>query len=277
MSVEHVRHDTCINYCRYRWLWISLAFLVLATIGYCLNEPAGGRNGGTPLGYLYGTVAMLLIVWLMAYGLRKRAYHSTLGTVQGWLAAHVWIGVSLLVLVPLHSGFSFAINVHNLAYLAMVITIASGIWGVANYANLSGRITAHRGGASDTAVLEQIFDLAQQIERLCVSKSDAFLALLNRFDFTFTPGLRSLLRITPIPAVDHVVAGSMVAELAESERGDAVNLLGLLDRRADLARGLLEQARIKALLTIWLYVHVPASVVLCVALAVHIASVFFFW
>ena len=272
-----MHYDTFINYRRYRWLWISLGFLVCTTAAYCLHEPPGGPNGGTPLGYTLGIISALLIVWLMLYGLRKRTYGSNLGTVQGWLAAHVWIGLGLLLLVPLHSGFSFGINVHNLAYVAMAATIASGIWGVANYATLSGKITAHRGGASDTALFEQIFDLTQQIDRLCSSKSESFFALLNRFDFTFKPGLRSLLKIAPIPAVDHIVAGGMVAELEENERDDAINLLGLMDRRADLARALLEQARIKALLRVWLYIHVPASVILCVSLAIHIISVFFFW
>jgi hypothetical protein len=277
MSVEKIIHDTFINYKRFRWLWITLTFLCLATVVYVLDRPPGGRNGGTFVGYVYGTIAAALVVWLMAYGLRKRAYSSNLGTLQGWLAAHVWIGIGLLLLVPLHSGFSFGINVHNLAYVAMAITIVSGIWGAANYATLSGKITAHRGGASDSAILEQVFDLTQQIERVCAAKSEAFLAILNRFDFTFTPGLKSLLRITPIPAVDHISAGTMVADLPEGERGDAINLLGLMDRRADLTRALLEQVRIKALLKIWLFVHVPASVVLCVALAIHIISVFFFW
>jgi hypothetical protein len=80
-----------------------------------------------------------------------------------------------------------------------------------------------------------------------------------------------------VPLVDHVAAGKMIAEIAPLEKEDAITLLGLLDQRADLARTLLEQARIKALLKIWLYVHVPFSVALCVTLAIHILSVFFFW
>lgn len=269
--------ETFVSYRGFRWLWITLGFLVIALAVYVVDSPPGGRNGGTVVGYTLGTIAALAIVWLMAYGLRKRAYSSRLATVEGWLAAHVWIGIGLIVLVPLHSGFSFGINVHNLAYWAMVLTIVSGIWGAANYSTLSAKITAHRGGTSDAALLEQIHALTRDIDRLCAGKGERFLALLNAFDFTFKTGLRSLLRITPIPVVDHLVAGSMVAELVEAERDDAVALLGLIDRRSDLSRALLEQARIKALLKIWLYVHVPASVVLCVALAIHIVSVFFFW
>ena len=35
--------------------------------------------------------------------------------------------------------------------------------------------------------------------------------------------------------------------------------------------------RLKALLEIWLYVHVPATFALLAALTAHIVSVFFYW
>lgn len=269
-------HETFLNYRRFRWLWITSGALVVSLLIYLVDSPPGGRNGGTFVGYTFGVIATLAIVWLMVYGLRKRSYSSSLGTVEGWLAAHVWIGVGLLFFVPLHTGFSFALNVHTLAYVCMLVTIVSGIWGVANYATLSGKITAHRGGAKDATLMEQIQALTQQMEKLCAVKSEQFLALFNRFDFPFQPSLRSIITPTVVPLVDHVAAGKMIAEIAPLEKEDAITLLGLLDQRADLARTLLEQARIKALLKIWLYVHVPFSVALCVTLAIHILSVFFF-
>jgi hypothetical protein len=269
--------ETFISYKRFRWLWITIAFLVLSLIVYIVDAPPGGRNGGTIVGYTLGVVSALVVVWLMAYGLRKRSYHSTLGTVEGWLAAHVWIGIGLLLLVPLHAGFSFGANVHTLAYAAMVATILSGIWGVANYGVLSAQITAHRGGSKDESVLEQIYELSEKIVQLSVGKSNQFLVLLRKYDFQLAPSLKRIIWPQEIPFVDPTIAGAMLREVPQAEREDAISLVGLLDRRADLARGLLEQTRIKALLKIWLFVHVPASVVLCVSLAVHILSVFFFW
>lgn len=271
-----MQQDSFISYKHFRWLWFTLIALMGCAVVYTWDSPPGGRNGGTIVGYTFGAIATIAIVWLMAYGLRKRSYSSALGTVQGWLAAHVWIGIGLLVLVPLHSGFSFGVNVHTAAYVFMVLTIVSGIWGVANYATLAERITAHRGGTKDLALLEQIDDLTTQVEQLCAAKSEPFLRLFNRFDFTFKPGLRSLLKLNDVPVVDHTVAGALMRDVPETERGDALTMLGLLDQRADLVRRLLEDARIKALLKIWLYIHVPVSVALCVTLAVHILSVFFF-
>ncbi len=272
-----MNQETFVNYRNYRWMWATIAALLISLVAYVINEPAAGRSGGSALGYTYGVLATIAIVWLMVYGLRKRSYRSSLGTVQGWLAAHVWIGIGLLFFVPLHSAFSFGLNVHTAAYSCMALTIVTGIWGVANYAALSGKIQAHRGGAKDEAIIEQIDSLTTQIERLCVGKSNAFLALFNRFDFSFHPGVRALLRMQSIPMVEQRLVTEMLAAIPEVEREDAMTMVGTLDQRADLVRVVIEQSRIKALLKLWLYFHVPISVALCVTLAIHILSVFFLW
>ncbi len=269
--------ETFLNYRRFKWLWITAAALVVLTIIYAVDRPIGGRNGGTAVGYTYGTLAALGIVWLMAFGLRKRSYRSSLGTLEGWLAAHVWIGLGLLLLVPLHSGFSFSCNVHTLAYLLMVVTIVTGIWGAANYSTLSARISAHRGGAKDELVVERIQDLSDQAEQLCRGKSEAFLKLYNEFCVPFKPSLGWILLRSRQPKVDASAASGMLSGVAEGERADAVSMIGLLDQRLDMLRSLAEQARIRALLRVWLYVHVPVSFALCVALVVHIFSVFYLW
>lgn len=258
-------------------MWATIAALVMSLVAYVINEPAAGRSGGSTLGYTYGLLATIAIIWLMVYGLRKRSYRSSLGTVQGWLAAHIWIGIGLLFFVPLHAAFSFGLNVHTAAYVCMALTIVTGIWGVANYAALSGKIQAHRGGAKDEAIIEQIDSLTTRIERLCVGKSDAFLTLFNRFDFSFRPGLGALLRMQSIPMVEQRVVAEIMAAIPATEREDAVAMVGALDQRADLGTIVIEQSRIKALLKLWLYFHVPISVALCVTLAIHILSVFFLW
>ena len=269
--------ENFISYRGYRWLLISLLAVVICSFVYVVNDPIGGRNGGTVVGYTFGTLATLGIVWLMLYGVRKRAYHSSLGSVQGWLAAHVWIGVGLLALVPLHAGFSFGWNVHTLAFLLMVVTIVSGMWGVVNYATLASYIESHRGGVSATQILEQLRALSAEIKGLCAGKSQGFCSLAQRMNPPFTINFMTLVRAPKLVHVDQRLAGEALAQLPEQEREQALHLLGLLDQKCDLTNVMLKEARIKALLRLWLFVHVPASVGLCVALAIHILSVFFFW
>jgi hypothetical protein len=244
---------------------------------YLFDQPAVGRNGGTVVGYSLGIISTVAIVWLMLFGARKRAYSSTLGTLQGWLAAHVWIGAGLILLVPLHAGFSFGLNVHTLAYLLMVITIVSGIWGAANYRVLASAITAHRGGRTDQQIVDELAQLGQEIELIKSGKSDHFAQLVRRFHLSVKPGISAIFKLDSIPVLDPAEASAIIAGVNAGERDEALRLLGMLDRRLDLARGLIEQARIRALLRVWLFIHVPASVGLCVALFIHIISVFFFW
>lgn len=269
--------QTFINYKEYRWLVVTIVSLVVLLAIYALNTPVGGRNGGTFVGYTYGVLATIGIAWLMAYGGRKRAYSSSLGTVEGWLAAHIWIGTGLLLVVPLHAGFSFGYNVHTLAYALMVGTIVSGMWGVMRYATLSDKISSHRGGQSEAVVLDQIASLGSDIESAAREKSDAFLSLVERFDFIFKPRVEFLLRRIELPPVNQREAGEFLSRLPEVERDEALRVIGFIDQKIDLAQGLITESRIKFMLRSWLFLHVPISVALCVALGIHIFSVFFFW
>ncbi len=269
--------DTFISYRRFRWLWITLGAVLVCMAVYLINEPIGGRNGGTVVGYTFGVLATLGIVWLMAFGLRKRAYASSFGTLEGWLAAHVWIGIGLLLLVPLHAGFSYGWNVHTLAYVLMVITIVTGIWGAMNYARLSSKIESHRGGLKTDRILEQIRALDGEIEALIATKSDAFLRFVKRFDFSLEPSLRLLLQPRAVVGVDTKQATDLILSLPEVERSDALSVLGLIDQKSDLSKIVVRESHIKMLLRVWLFVHVPASVALCGAVAIHIFSVFFMW
>jgi hypothetical protein len=269
--------ESFISYRNYRWLVITVAAVAVCCGIYVVDDPIGGRNGGTAVGYTFGILATIGLVWLMLYGARKRAYHSALGSVQGWLSAHVWIGTGLLALVPLHAGFRFGWNVHSLAFFLMVVTIVSGMWGVVNYTTLAARIESHRGGVKSTQVLEQLSSLGASIKAMCVGKSDAFRSLVERLNPPFVVSLATLIREPKLVYIDQRVAGYALGDLPEDERDEALRLFGLLDQKCDLTNGLLEEARIKALLRLWLFVHVPTSVATCVAVAIHILSVFFFW
>lgn len=271
-----MQQETFISYRGYRWLIVTAVASILSVVMYAVNEPIGGRNGGTVIGYTYGTLATVGIIWLMSYGARRRAYHSALGTVQGWLSAHVWIGIGLLLLVPLHAGFSFGCNVHTLAYVFMVVTIVSGIWGIVNYSTLAARIESHRGGVTSERILEQLHSLSSDINAMCQGKSDAFVSSAQRLDQPFSVGLLSLIRKREFLHVDQKVAADALTKLPENEREDALRVFSLIDQRCDLMTALFEEARVKALLRLWLFIHVPVSIALCVALAIHILSVFFF-
>ncbi|MGH8583847.1 MAG: hypothetical protein ACREWG_13925 [Gammaproteobacteria bacterium] len=161
-------HESVLVYRRFLYLRASLALAGVSIAVYLWHEPAVPPNGGTWLGYTLGTVGAVLILWLLWFGVRKRQFHSTLGSVQGWLSAHIYLGTALLVVATLHSGFQLGWNVHGLAYVLMVLVILSGFFGVFVYIRLPALVTQNRSGLTRDAMRAEIADL----DRQCLALAD---------------------------------------------------------------------------------------------------------
>lgn len=159
-------HESILAFRKRRYFWVALVVTGLAILAYWIDDPQEPANGGTVLGYTLGTIAALLIVWLTWFGVRKRRYGSTLGTVQGWLSAHVYLGIALLVIVLLHAGFQFGLNVHTLAFVLMVLVMSSGLYGVFIYMKYPARMSDNRGGASRPELLDQLEDIDRRSQRV---------------------------------------------------------------------------------------------------------------
>lgn len=269
--------ETFVNYRRYRWLWLNLALVVVLIILYLLDEPVGGRNGGTILGYTYGAIATAGILYLMWFGVRKRSYSGGGGTLKGWLSAHIWLGLALTIIVPLHAGFSFGLNVHTGAYVAMVATVLSGIWGAFNYASLAAQVQSHRGGGSMKKLLEQLYLVSRDLSQRGQDRSDHFQRLLQRADFDFQPSVWRALFGTPPAQIDREQGGRLVADLPSGEQEEGLKVLDLANRKRQLAGRILNEAVVMAKLRLWLYLHLPISIGLLVLLAIHIFTVFWYW
>ncbi len=103
-------HESMLDYAKRRYLKIAVALCVSSIIAYAWHDPLSPPNGGTWLGYTLGGIGAALILWLTALGVRKRSYSSSLGTLRGWTSAHVYLGLALIVVATLHTGFQFGID-----------------------------------------------------------------------------------------------------------------------------------------------------------------------
>lgn len=255
---------------------MNVAVLVLLSVVYVIDTPVGGPSGGSVVGYTYGALATAGILYLMWFGIRKRSYHARRTTLQGCLSAHVWLGISLAIIVPLHSGFSFGLNVHTLAYALMMVVVLSGIWGAMQYGSLAPQIQSHRGGATLKKLLEQQVLLNNEIQSLAYQKSDAFLALIQKIDFEFSPSFWSAIMGRAPAAISTAQTATFLSGLPDKEHDDAMKLVKLVDRKQELVQTTLNEVQILARLKLWLYIHLPVSFALLAALAIHIFSVFYF-
>jgi hypothetical protein len=159
-------HEGYLMHARRRYLKLALILCVASIAAYIGSDPPGGRNGGTVVGYTLGTIGALLILWLTWLGVRKRRYRSNFGTVRGWTSAHVYLGLSLIVIATLHAAFQFGWNVHTVAYLLMCGVIGSGIYGISVYAWLPRQVTSNRTQGTREQWLAELEDLSEQSLKL---------------------------------------------------------------------------------------------------------------
>ncbi|MFN3712944.1 MAG: hypothetical protein ACK4SX_04725 [Alcanivoracaceae bacterium] len=284
------------------WFWFALLLVIASVIAYWWHQPLGLPNGGTWLGYTLGTIAALLIVWLALFGVRKRAYYSRAGTVKGWLSAHVYLGGALLVVATLHTGFQFALNIHTLAWLLMVLVIVSGFYGGWVYWRYPERITRNRDGMTRDLIFREIADidrktslivegLGSPADRMAISAIQLFrvgggvwslLRGLDRSDMMVAAqrGKQKQWRRVANPVQRRLLdelTGLLSRSVDPTEAALFQELIDLVSRKARLIRQLLADIRLQSRMEIWLYCHVPLTMALLATLTAHIVSVFFYW
>ena len=291
-------HESILVFRKRRYLWVALAISLLAIIAYLLDDPQEPPNGGTVLGYTLGTIGALLILWLTWFGVRKRRYSSTRGTVQGWLSAHVYLGIALLVIVLLHAGFQFGVNVHTLAFVLMVLVIASGLYGVFIYMKYPGRISEMRGGVSRPELMDQLEDLDRRSQRVAENLSDDYRELVasgiarTQLGSTLWARLRGRdlsqvvlrsggeTRVVANPGQEAALDWLADQQSRATDADQAANigeLSALIRNKRQLLRQIREDLRLQAGLEIWLYFHVPLTAALLMAVTAHIITVFLYW
>ncbi len=294
-------HESILKFRKRRYLWVSIAIAAITIVAYWIHDPQEPPNGGTVLGYTLGVFATAIILWLTWFGVRKRRYSSTQGTVQGWLSAHVYIGVVLLLIVLLHSGFQYGPNIHTLALVLMVLVITSGLYGVFVYMKYPTRLSQNRGGVNRSELLDELEDIDSRSRRVAAELDAQYQEVVasgirrTQLGGSMLGKLRGQDRsqiMLPVSSggqqssvVSNAGQGAVLDWLAEQQSrssdaalaGTISELSALLRNKRKLLKQLGEELRLQATLEIWLYVHVPLTAALLVAVAAHILTVFLYW
>lgn len=271
-----MREETFFNYKNFKWMWVHLIALTIILIVYALHDPIGEPAGDTWLGYTLGVLAAAGMTGLMWYAIRKRAYYSSQTTLKGALAVHLWLGLSLSLLVPLHCGFSFGMNVHTLAYVLMMLTILTGVWGAIIYLSMAKEIGSHRGKGSVKELLEKLTLTSTAADSLTLKKSPSFISLAQKLDFNFYPTLRDAVFEDEIAPLDQSALARQIAELKSEEQSDAVKFIGIVSRKIELINLIRQEVKAQFWMKAWLYLHVPLACLSYAALLIHIISVFYY-
>ncbi len=257
-----------------KWFKIGLTLVVISILGYALIDVEPRHNGGSWYGYTLGTIGAGLIVWLSLLGVRKRKITEGRWSLKAWTSAHVYLGLALIVIGTLHTGFQLGWNVHTLAYALMMFVIISGIYGIVVYATLPQKVSANRNQMTKAQMLESLAAIDRQLENAAQplerGDSDLVIEALEQDPF----GFGVVARITG--KYPRCRTRAALANLAPGGE-DCEKVVKLLRKRRSQLEQIRGQMRLRALLDVWLYIHVPVTIALIAALAAHIISVFYYW
>jgi len=261
---------------------IAAAISVLCIVFYAAQHPAGPPNGGTTLGYVLGTLAAFLLLWLAWFGIRRRRYGGTRSLV-GLLSAHVYLGLALVVVATLHAGFRFHYNVHTLTFVLLVLVVASGLFGTVAFWRLPEEMTRNRGGATLTSMAAELAAMDVQCRQLALAFPDDIVSLVVEVTSPrptvgiiarlLSPRTSRLIAQRHLEVIAHIE--SLLVQGRETSPAEVLPLVQGLTQRLVLLRRMQRDRRYRALMLQWRAMHVPLTVALIVALAVHVIVVFF--
>ena len=279
-------HESFLTYGNGRWWKTAIAICVICFATYFLIDIQPRHNGGSWYGYTLGTIGFGLILWLTMLGVRKRAMTPGRWSLKAWTSAHVYLGLSLIVIATLHTGFQLGWNVHTLAYTLMMIVILSGLFGIYVYATLPKALSQNRydedGAITEKVMIEQMKQLDRQIHDAAQPLDPEATAIVERslgedaFAGSFWKRARN-----SYPGDLTRIAMTELRKLrnfrARTDDDPFERVETLLTKKEALLAKLRRHLQLKSWLQAWLYIHVPATFALIAALTAHVISVFFYW
>ncbi|WP_108812505.1 hypothetical protein [Sphingorhabdus sp. Alg231-15] len=276
-------HDGFLKHAGYKWLKIASFIMLVSIVSYLFIDVSPRHNGGSWYGYTLGTIGAGLILWLTMLGVRKRAMTAGKWSLKAWTSAHIYLGLSLIVIGTLHTGFQFGWNIHTAAYAFMMIVIISGIVGIYFYATIPQSLSNNRDEMTETQMLENLRSLDRQLHEAAqpLSAEHAALVLQSLEQDPFGGGFLKRVSGKYPNCATRAAQADLRRERAYQPRMGGDDPLDKVDallekKEATLAR-VRRHLRLKALLQVWLFIHVPMTFALIASLSAHIISVFFYW
>ena len=293
-------HQSFLSIARYRYALYAAVLGLACALAYASESWQRRPRGDTALGYTLGTIAAVLVLFLMSYGIRRRSFRTRAGSTKRWLSMHVYMGLCAVLVATLHGGLQLGYSVHTLTYVLLCLVVLSGCWGVYAYLRYPTLMLRERGAVSREALLAQIAESDQQaLAIVATSYPEARELVVDAVRRTRVGGsiweqLRgrdtSMLMLLPVRDAGYARLVSnrgqqaLIAQLARlqavSQDSDAQNILHQLLKicgdKAVLVGRVQRDIQLQGLLQIWLHVHLPLSFALLAALGVHILAVFYY-
>lgn len=306
-----MQRSTLLEFDHYRFLKAAGLLVILAVTVYLFDQHAAAGFGGTWLGYVFGISSALIIVVLVLYGVRRRLtakfaerrkstgslasqriaidrrvrkanwrrHHGA--TLRGWLSAHVYFGIALVVLATLHTGFQFGWNLHTVVYALMMAVIISGVYGIYAYLRFPRLMTDNMAGDTFETLLLKIADLDKLASDKSLQFSDAICAVVlkacqeTRIGGNFFQQLRGRHNCPTTQAVQQME--DLGKDLKDDELKSFNDLYSIMAHKENLVTRAWRDVTYRARMEFGLYLHAPLSIAFLALLIAHIVAIFFYW
>lgn len=141
-----------------RWPFLFIfATISLFAIHLFSHDGQFGRTARA-VDMAYGFTALFGTLTLFAYWIRVNIYSRRIGSRRGWYVSHIYIGVLLVGVVYLHSGFRFTGTLSSSLLILFFAATASGVIGAILYAVIPLRLSKSLGETVTLAELTARLD-----------------------------------------------------------------------------------------------------------------------
>ncbi|MBI4640812.1 MAG: hypothetical protein HY731_08965, partial [Candidatus Tectomicrobia bacterium] len=202
---------------------------------------------------------------------------------QGWLSFHIYTGVLVLLIIPMHAGFRFSANVHTLAFVLLAIVVVSGIVGASLYLVVPKRFSQLGAELGYEEADKEIKTIISRMRSLCEEKSAVFVQKceeeMRRRAPTKHQGWQLIFKgeensLSTLTQREKLI--DYLEQVPEAEREDFRHFAVLATQKEELENRFLSQMRLQNILEAWLYIHLPVSIAMIVTVAIHLIVVFYY-
>ena len=263
------------------WRRIFIVLLAATVAAFVWSVRREFPHGGSLVGLIFGTAGYLLILLLAYYGIRKRSYRSTFGTMEQWLQSHIYLGILVLVLLVLHTGGRFNDTVAVTTLVLVAVVVLSGIAGAILFVTVPRLLTEVESNLTVEEISTQLNQLARNMARLASGRSQPFVRVYDGLMKESLPGwlagwrllFSRMRRKTQQTAADW---SKLLAMVGKEEQEPLRQMLVFSRQRKELLMRLMYQQRYKNILEFWVYIHVPVTIALLVFGTLHVVAVFYY-
>ncbi|MGR3177605.1 MAG: hypothetical protein ACUZ8E_06075 [Candidatus Anammoxibacter sp.] len=226
----------------------------------------------------YGVLGVCFIIFLALYNIRLKIYSFAMGSAQGWLVAHIYIGVLTILVIIIHANCNISGSLNIITFILFLIVIISGIVGFLIYKNvplslskygrdvltadqIKKRITKYQDEA-EKAVAEMSIDSREFYEKFLKS---GFKSKRMKFRHLF-------MQETEVVDNQKKMFGKYIDRLPAKEIYAMELFINHIVEKEKLRFML---AKIK-LMRAWLNIHVPLTGAMMVFVIIHTLSMFYY-